>query len=365
MESLRKKFFIGSTLLLGILSQNSNAWEINNSTRVEISLTGIYQHAIFSSSAEGNVGAGLAVLETALEYEPTENILLHTSVGYSTGNGLNKIFEEKEFSLVPYDGETEQELKNINHSGRKYLETFYSQFTTHFSENLKFISVYGLIDATEYLDINEYANDENEQFMNSAFVNNPLADILSYSLGVVWKWEYKFTSLTALYTNLKNDEGNNYNYYALQTSLELFNRTRFHLYYWRTDKKFLSYTGKNDYKEGIGLSASAKILKNLGSFLRTSLNTHTDTGDFKNFISGGITLSNILFHEDNLAFALGYLKGNKKISEIIETHVLEGYYKIPIWKKLELTFDIQYQKDIKETEEISAIILGTRASVSF
>jgi len=260
----------------------------------------------------------------------------------------------------------EDDLKNINGRNRDYLlEAWYSH--TFKGEGWNLTLTGGIIDATAYIDDNEFANDEVSQFMNDVFVNNPLASLPSYDLGGVVEFNAGNVSLKGLVMNSKTDDGDNYNYYSLQAGYSLetsFGTGNYRVYYWRTTKAFpASGEGKN-YLEGVGLSLDQKLGKRFGVFGRLGFNTHTSTGDLKAFYSGGLVVEKLPL-KGQLGTGLAYSDGNKKVSGLKDATTAEVYYKIPVWKRAELTFDLQWDKEIFEGQKLEATTYGVRFSVAF
>jgi len=80
----------------------------------------------------------------------------------------------------------------------------------------------GILDSTDYLDGNEYANDEYTQFMNEAFVNNGSYGLPSYDAGAALEWQSGPWSLDALGMNIsENDDGNNFNFWGVQAGYQV------------------------------------------------------------------------------------------------------------------------------------------------
>ncbi len=108
-----------------------------------------------------------------------KNNLIFVNTGVSFGNGLNKKLERLGYSISSTADDLEEDLKDINGTGRKYLLEAFYQFN---NDRLSFTT--GLIDSTAFIDGNEYANDEHTQFLNPSLVNNPIALLPSYNPGI-------------------------------------------------------------------------------------------------------------------------------------------------------------------------------------
>ncbi len=359
----------GLTLLGLTLSPPLWSLELNNSTTVDLSFTGVYQGASFQNDLSGSKARGSLSADVGFNFHPTKNDELQVTVSFAGGNALNKAFNEKGFSLVPYADDLEDDVQNLSPRTKNYLMEAWYKHTFKLG-NLEISPTVGIIDTTAYVDDNEYANDEVEQFMNDAFVNNPLAELPSYNPGAVLEIAYGEYHLTGLITNTKNDEGHYYNYYALQGGIYKLTlgglESNLRLYYWRTSKDFENCKGEKDYREGVGFSGDL-TWENWGIFTRLGINTHTDTGDFKSFVSGGVTYGGfkVLNKETTLGLGVGYLDGNTKVGEIKSVTTAEGYYKMDLTKWASLTFDLQYQYQDEKERNIGAWVYGVRLNLTF
>ncbi len=366
---MRRKFFL-TLSTLSALSTSLFAFDLNNSTSLDISITGVYQQADYFRDLSGSDGKGSVAADLGLNFHPTDRDEFQITLSFAGGNGLKKAFDERGFSLMPNADDLEDDLKDINGRNRDYLlEAWYKHAFKVGS--WKVAPTVGIIDATAYVDTNEYANDETEQFMNDAFVNNPLAELPSYDLGAVLEVSNGRLNFTGLVMNTKNDNDKNYDYYALQIGVSEFKTFgmvgNYRLYYYRTTKDFTDYRGNEDYKEGFGFSGDWTIGEKCGLFSRLGVNTHTDTGDFKGFLSGGLTYGGwkLLKKPSELGLGLGYLWGNKKVSGIKSVKVGEAYYKITLNGWANLTFDVQYQEQREISNTLGAWVYGVRLNASF
>ena len=119
---------------------------------------------------------------------PTGSDALFAKFGFGAGNGL---MEEgvSPFILAPWAADVQDDYKDINARNRDYLLTAWYKHTFRFSEEHTLGLTGGIIDATDYMDENVFANDEFTQFMNEALVNGPNAFLPSYDIGGAVEWE--------------------------------------------------------------------------------------------------------------------------------------------------------------------------------
>ncbi len=366
MMGKERALLLSSLLFVGSLY----GVELNKNLSLDISITSVYQEAKFFKDLSGSVGKGSIATDIGLNFHPTDEDQAQLTFSFAAGNALNPTFEDKGFTLVPYADDLENDLKNINGRNRDYLLEAWYQHTFRW-EGLKISPTVGIIDSTAYIDDNAYANDETTQFMNDVFVNNPLARLPSYDLGGVIEIEKENLTVKGLVMNTKNDQGQDYDYYAVQLGYSLnvpsLGSGNYRIYYYRTTKDFENSRGERDYIEGIGLSLDQELNQYLGSFLRLGLNTHPSTGDYKNLLSGGVQLSGNLWNRSKDIFAVGwaYLDGNPKVSGIKNSIVGEAYYKIPLTEYSDLTLDGQYYTEKHTDQSLGAWAFGLRLNVSF
>ena len=268
-----------------------------------------------------------------LKFTPDDEIFLNASITF--GNGITKETEKEGYSISTTADDLEDYLKDINDTGRDYLlELFYQKSIGNFT----FIG--GLIDSTAFIDANRYANDEHLQFLNCAFVNNPIAVLPSYNPGVYIHYQITgSTGISGVYMQNKPDQGN-VGIVEIEYETENIGIRPYYFYVF----------GGEELK-GFGLSGDYSF-GNKGLFLRIG-NSNTDQ-DY--FISGGFEISKIL-KNDRVGFGYGYIHGKNETDDI---HVSEAYYSYSLNKHITLSLDIQYMKEVKKD-----FIYGSRLYLSF
>ena len=283
-----------------------------------------------------NYGAIYNTSHLFLEYKIDKTQLIFTNASITFGDGITPKLDREGYSIYTTGDDLESYLKDINETGRKYLLELYYQKKFN-----KFVFIGGLIDSTAFIDTNNYANDEHIQFLNSAFINNPIAVLPSYNLGIYLK--YKLTDedsvSTVLMDNSPEDESVFIGEYERETDIY-----GLRIYGFQTTK-----TNQN----GIGLSSDYKLEKDLGVFFRGGYsNTNYDL-----FLSSGFEKFKILYDKDSLGFAVGFVNGKEDTKNI---YISEIFYEIKPKEFLAITFDLQYMKEIKEN-----FIFGTRLYLAY
>lgn len=125
-------------------------------------------------------GRGAIVFEPEIIITPTEQDEIFFKFGFSAGNGVNG---ETQLALAPWAANLEGDVKDINGRDRDYLLCAWYKHTFVLGSDHDLSLTGGVIDATDYLDQNAYANDEFTQFMNPALVNGPGGFAPSYDIG--------------------------------------------------------------------------------------------------------------------------------------------------------------------------------------
>ncbi|NPA54025.1 MAG: hypothetical protein GXO21_05090 [Aquificae bacterium] len=139
---------------------------------------------------------------SSIVFNNGDEIFINASLTF--GNGIISKLENKGYTFPSTADDLEAYLKNINNSGRKYLLELFYQKKLH-----RFTIIAGIIDSTSFIDVNKYANDEHTQFLNSMFVNNPIALLPSYNLGSYISYKLtKSIKISTVYMENKPDKGN-------------------------------------------------------------------------------------------------------------------------------------------------------------
>jgi len=248
------------------------------------------------------------------------------------GNGLNKAFEELGFNSLPSADDLEKDTKDVNDRGRKYLLEAYGNYE---GERLKVYA--GILDTTSFFDVNEFANDEQNQFLNTDLVNNPLAALPSYNPGLILN--INLSHNLSLQLGWSQGSPDTESVYLTQLG---FSSEDYHV--------FLYYTNSPlEEVKSFGISADYAF-ENLGFFFRFGKN---NLKDYRYFLSGGSVLS---FKREEIGVGYALRKGE----ELKDLNVLELYFKHLINNYLHFTFDYQLINDVKDT-----YVLGFRLNFEY
>lgn len=323
---------------------------------------------------------GALPLRPNLSYRPTDDGELSLQLGFAAGNGIN---DASPFNLSPWTADLEDDVKNINGRGRNYLLTAWYRHNFQLAPDNRLSATLGLIDSTDYLDNNLFANDEYTQFMNDAFVNDSQSVLPSYDWGAALQWDLGRWSLRAVLMNVgkddeKEEDGNitnkdisdEYGYfgaelgYSLETAL---GAGTYRVFYSRTSEDFLDPTGtKAERRTAIGLSFDQQLGKNLGAFLRIDLQADKAIVDYEYNYTGGFDIRGTAWGRtrDNVGLGFGYFFGGNQ--DISSTRVAEAYYRFVLDDRFAITADLQYMRDeMRKGKSPRGFILGLRADASF
>jgi hypothetical protein len=350
-----------------------SAYDVNEKLTIEGTLTGVYQYGTFNSEGTKDTGRGAGVLDLGINFHPTDKDEFQVTLSYAAGNALNTVAP---FSLVPYADDLEDDLKDINGRNRDYLLEAWYKHTFALSEDVSLGITGGIIDATAYIDDNNFANDEVAQFMNQVFVNNKNVNLPSYDLGGVIELNVSSFSIKALMMNTKfeaeEDVFKNYDYYALQFGYNLktsLGEGNYRIYGFTTSRTFPDWDEKNEERlQGFGISVDQQLSSIIGVFARLDRQSDSAIIDHDTGYSGGVNINGKLWgrKDDEIGIGYAYLTGADK-ADIENTNAIEAYTKFKISDFSDVTFDIQYLNDnMKHDEEDrDGFIYGIRLNAYF
>lgn len=163
---------IVSVICLLLLNGMAFGYDITDKFSIGGVLAGAWQYLEVDEDIEGvDDGPKAAVpFQPEMSFRPYENSELFAKFGFAAGNGLNT---KSPFALTIWAADLEDDVKDINGRNRDYLLTAWGKYSFEFSESHSLRLSGGIIDSTDYVDENAFANDEYNQFLNEAFVNAP------------------------------------------------------------------------------------------------------------------------------------------------------------------------------------------------
>lgn len=366
MRNLSSPAGLASALVL--LAGNASAHELTSNLFLDGTLSAAAQCQRLSSETAGNdTCKGAVPFQPKLTYQPTGNSRLFLKLGFAAGDGLNQVTP---FNIPPWGADLESDVENINGSGRNHLlEAWYQHVITPGSRN-RLGFTFGLIDATQYLDQNAYANDEYVKFMNPALSNAPNALLPSYDPGIAAEWfigNWSFTGVVMDVHQLNAPE--NYAFYGAQVGykLETGLGTGNYRVLVNAGRNRVDQTGTIQQKNDILLvSADQRLGRIVGAFARVGWRIDDQPINYRAIYSGGVDINGSAWNRvlDNVGIGLVYLEGAN--NTVTSTRIAEIYYRLVANPFLAFTGDIQYNRDdYVSAPTAEGMVFSARATVNF
>jgi hypothetical protein len=360
-----------------VLSFPASSIEFGEFVTIDAALRGIVQHGRYNNatnekgeSLDRETG-GAAIGDLEIDISPTSRDTFWTRLRFARGNSLNNIGGIK---INPYNGPLEDDVRNINDSGRNYLLEVWYRHTFSPGGDTSLAVTGGIIDSTNYIDENRYANDENSQFMNPVFAtpDNSIGSP-SYDPGGVLQLYANQWSLNVVYMRTSNEILEDTDYFGAQAG--------YHYTMARGAGNFRvsSFTANGDVKEdkggggdatmyGLAVSIDQELGEGWGIFFRAFVQNDEAPIVYDGDLSGGISISGQQWGrpDDVLGIAYGHLFGASR-QNIDYTNVAEAYMKFQLIRSVDFTVDVQYEKDHTDSDkgDPQAWIFGGRLNIEF
>jgi len=301
-------------------------------------------------------------------------------INLEAGGGAGVEDELKLFSNVNADADNDENLR--------LTKAFYE----HYLKSLPLTLVFGKIGANDYIDTNEYANDECTQFLGRMFKNSVTIELADNGpgVGIILK-PADFVDVDLVLADADSNWEDMFDniFLAGQVNFKpnLFNREgNYRIIAWLNDQAHTRWgdsTATKDDGYGFGISFDQEITDNLGVFIRYGwqdpeqrLNGLDDDFSLEYSWSTGLQFSGNIWGRDNDVFALAIgqaipssdYKNAGNLNAKSEGH-FEAYYSYVVNDHLTLSPDIQviwnpYGKDATTGDDI-IIVGGLRGQVDF
>jgi porin len=356
-------------LFLRMVATPALAFEVNERLSIGGVLAGAIQCQDLSDApGAGSSCEGAVPLQTEFSYRPGEADEVFVKLGFAAGDGLNG---DSPFVIAPWAADLEDDVKDVNARGRDHLLAAWYKHTFSVSEDNSLGASLGVIDATDYLDENSYANDEYTQFMNPALTNGPNVFLPSYDLGAALQWDAGRWSVRAVWMDVgENDDGNEFSFYGLQAGYSVdnsFGAGHYRVVFAGASRDFLDPAGARlEHRAGALLSFDQEFGAVVGGWIRVGWQTDEAAIDYSAIYSGGIDIGGSAWGRDGDNIGLGFAHLDGGSLDIDRSQVAEAYYRWQLREGLGLTADIQYQNDDYETGQgPSGWTFGLRAAAEF
>ncbi len=346
------------------------AMEITDKFSIGGILAGSYQYQdVRDASGFENTGRGGLIFQPEISFTPTDNDEIFAKFGFGAGNALND--GTSPFTLAPWAAGLEADVENINGRERDYLLTVWYKHTFLFGEDHSLGLTGGLIDSTDYLDENTYANCEFTQFMNEALVNGPNVFGPSYDIGGALEWGYQNVTFKGVIMQIgENDDLRTYHFYGAQVGYMLntgLGEGNYRLIVSGTSEDFSDPQGTTfESKAAAVFSFDQQLGEILGAWVRFGWQDDKALINYQSLYSGGIDISGKLWkrENDNIGIGYAYLSGGN--SSIDNTQVAEAYVRFLLNEIFALTWDVQWMKDdLVAGDGPKGFIYGVRMTAEF
>lgn len=365
---MRQHTIVASRALLAI-PPLAAAYDVTDKLSINGVLSGAGQCQFVSDTEADDKCRGAISFQPDLSFRPTETDEFFTKCGFAVDNALN---DQPPFNVAPWAADLEDDVEDINGRNRDYLLTAWYKHTFTLGEKNTLAPTLGIIDSSDYLDQNAYAEDEYTQFMNETFVSDRGSLLPAYDAGAALEWDVGAWSVSGVVMNVgENDDGHGYNFYGAQLAYAIdtaLGEGNYRVAAGTTNKRFLDASGTSEERRvSVLLNFDQQFSHHLGAFLRLAWQDDDAAVDYDGTFSGGISINGGLWNRvrDNVGVAYGYLNGGNQ--DLDKTQVAEIYYRLVMGDNFALTADVQYMKDeMKEgSDEPKSWILGLRATADF
>jgi len=364
-----KKFAFGLVVASVVVNAAANAEDVSDKISIGGVVAGSAQcQSVSDAPGFGSACGGAVPFQAGVSVRPSQFDEIFVKLGFAAGNGLNG---SSPFAVGSWAADLEDDVKNINGRNRDYLLAAWYKHTFNRDNHSAVGVTFGIIDSTDYLDENAYANDEYTQFMNPALTNGPNVFLPSYDLGAAVEWDRGQWSMRGVAMNIgKNEDGNNFSFVGLQAGYKVkngFGEGNYRLVVAGANAEFLDPTATSKEARAGGLiSVDQQIGNRLGGFLRLGWQTDDAAVDYKAIYSGGVDIKGATWgrNDDNIGLGYAYLVGGN--TGISNSQIFEAYYRWKFGEVFGLTADIQYQHyDNNAGNDPHGTVFGLRATAEF
>ena len=321
-------------------------------------------------------GSYSADLEVEKQFDDYGKAFLHLE----TGDGAGVEDELQVFSNVNRDADNSDNSVSVT-------EAWYE----HYFKILPLTLTFGKIDATSYIDSNEYANDETTQFLGRIFRNSPVLEFPDdNAAGFRLLLEpSRFVDIGIVVMDADADWENAFDNVFVSGQIDIkpnfFGRPgNYRIYSWLNDKGHTRWDDSSKTKEkgyGAGLSFDQEVTDNLGVFARYGWQNpdvfmNGESFSLEQSWSIGLEVAGSLWNRDDdvLAAAFGQVLPSDKYKQAnslkakSEEH-LEVYYRFKVNSHLTLSPDLQVIWDPYGGDAVNGdkpiIVGGLRTQVDF
>ncbi|MBL7197389.1 MAG: carbohydrate porin [Candidatus Omnitrophica bacterium] len=297
-----------------------------------------------------------------------------------TGDGAGVEDELKVFSSVNRDMDDSDNNVSLT-------EAWYE----HYFKTLPLTLTFGKVDATSYIDTNEYANDECTQFLGRIFRNSPVLEFPDDNAAgahfLLEPDDFMDVGVVAMDATADWEDAFDNVFVSGQLNIKpklLGKPGNYRVYCWLNDKEHTKWKDSTKTKEkgyGVGLSFDQELTDNLGVFTRYGWQNkdvfmNGEDLSLEHSWSVGLEFAGSLWGKtgDAFAIAFGQVLASREYKEVnslkakSEEH-LEAYYNYKVNNHLTLSPDFQviwdpYGGDAANGDN-TIVVVGLRTQVDF
>lgn len=295
----------------------------------------------------GDECRGAMPFQLEVSLRPDEHNEFFLKLSFAVDNGLSAV---SPWTLAPWAADLEHDVQDVNGRGREYLLAAWYKHTFTIGDDSRLGATIGILDSTDYLDGNAYANDEYSQFMNEAFVNSGSYGLPSHDAGAAVEWASGPWSLNTVAINVgEDDDGNDFSFWGVQAGYAVgttFGAGNYRLIVAGASSDFLDPDGiREEGRLAWGLSLDQQLGEAIGAFLRVTWREDEAAVDYRAVYAGGLDFNGGAWGRegDNIGIGYAWLDGGN--GDIDGSRVAEAYYRAAVNDYLALTADVQYLKD--------------------
>ena len=350
-------------------------FEVNEFVTIDGAVRGLVQHGRYNNATNGKgkkldrETGSAGVVDLEIEIAPTSRDTFWSRLRFAAGNALNNVGG---IQLSPYNGPLQDDVEDINGSGRNYLLEAWYRRTFELGTSSSLAVTGGIIDSTRYIDDNRYASDEDSQFMMPVFAtpdNKPGAP--SYDPGAAIEVYGNGWSLKGVYMRASNDISDDFDYLGIQAGYH-YKTARgpgnFRLFAITTSGRMKEPKHKSFDTTGTGVSFDQELGAGWGIFIRAATQNEQTPTVYDSDVSGGISIGGRYWGRPDDVLGIAYARLNGADGQTIEhSNAAEAYMKFQLMKSIDFTVDIQYEKDFTDSTRSNpqAWIFGGRLNFVF
>ena len=161
---------LAGLFLLAFLAHSASlAYDLNDNFSISGVLATTPQCQALESSHTGlnDTCKGAMPFQLEMSLRPNEHNEFYMKLDFGIDNGVNEV---SHWVLAPWAADLEDDIREINGSSHDHLLAAWYKHSYDFKDESTLGVTVGILDSTDYLDSNQYANDEIEDDTISGWV---------------------------------------------------------------------------------------------------------------------------------------------------------------------------------------------------